>query len=73
MAYAYEVRVCGERAENLEQAIEHYELALTFFARETFSEEWVRTQNNLGDVYMNRTTASGRTTCNGRLSTTSWR
>src|SRR3712207_6360608 len=37
----------GDRAENLEEAIRCYELALEVFTREDFPHDWARTQRNL--------------------------
>ncbi|NEO27735.1 MAG: tetratricopeptide repeat protein, partial [Kamptonema sp. SIO4C4] len=44
----------GERAENLEQAIHAYELALQIYTRVDFPEKWAMTQNNLGTAYSER-------------------
>ena len=60
-------RIRGERADNLERAIAHYEAALTVYTREAFPIEWARTQNNLGAAFVDRTAASRRTTSSGRL------
>ena len=45
---AYSERIRGERAENLEQAIQHYEQALAVRTREAFPQDWAMTHNNLG-------------------------
>jgi CHAT domain-containing protein len=42
------------RAENIEQAIQHYEQALQVFTRQGFPEDWATTQNNLAAAYSNR-------------------
>jgi len=44
----------GSRASNLEIAIAGYEVALTVFTRQEYTEYWARTQNNLGNAYSNR-------------------
>ncbi|TAH53991.1 MAG: tetratricopeptide repeat protein, partial [Chloroflexota bacterium] len=44
----------GSRAENLEEAIRHYELALEVYTRVAFPEQWSGTQNNLANAYKNR-------------------
>ena len=42
------------RAENLEEAIRLYELALQVYTREAFPEHWARAQNNLAIAYSDR-------------------
>ena len=44
----------GNKANNMEIAITGYEIALTFFTRETSPENWATTQNNLAAAYRNR-------------------
>ena len=44
----------GERAENLEKAIEHYSLALQVYTRQADPERWAATQNNLANAYADR-------------------
>ncbi|MBD2164438.1 tetratricopeptide repeat protein [Calothrix membranacea FACHB-236] len=44
----------GSKANNIEIAITGYEIALTFYTRNTFSEQWASTQNNLGIAYRHR-------------------
>ena len=51
---AYQDRIQGSRAENLEAAIKAYEAALTVRTREAFPQDWAMTQNNLGNTYRNR-------------------
>jgi tetratricopeptide (TPR) repeat protein len=57
LADTYSGRSLGERvknlekAQNLEEAIGHYELALEIYTRETFPEDWAKTHNNLGLAY----------------------
>ena len=43
-----------ERADNLEQAIHAYELALQVYTRDAFPEQWATTQNNLANAYSDR-------------------
>jgi len=54
LATAYKNRIRVERAENLEQAVETYQLALQVYTREAFPEDWAMTQNNLANAYKNR-------------------
>jgi tetratricopeptide (TPR) repeat protein len=54
LANAYCDRIRGERAENLEQAITAYELALQVRTREAFPQDWAGTQNNLANAYLYR-------------------
>jgi CHAT domain-containing protein len=54
LANAYQTRIKGEQAENLEQAIACYEQALQIYTYETFPEKWADTQNNLGGAYRSR-------------------
>ena len=54
LGLAYSARIRGERAENLEQAIVHYEQALAVYTRAAFPEQWAMTQNNLANVYLTR-------------------
>ena len=44
----------GNNTINLEIAIAGYEVALMFFTRQEDSEDWARTQNNLGNAYSQR-------------------
>jgi tetratricopeptide (TPR) repeat protein len=44
----------GVRAENLEQAISHYQLALKVRTRQEYPGEWASTQNNLANTYRDR-------------------
>lgn len=46
----------GNKAENLEIAIIGYQIALTYFNREEYAEEWAGTQNNLGNALVERIT-----------------
>ncbi|MEA5595954.1 hypothetical protein [Rivularia sp. UHCC 0363] len=44
----------GNKAENLEIAIIGYQVALTYFNRDKYPEEWAGTQNNLGNALVER-------------------
>lgn len=44
----------GQRAENLESAIEHYNQALEVRTREAVPEDWAATQENLANAYVGR-------------------
>jgi hypothetical protein len=44
----------GSRADNLEQAIYHYEQIQQVYTRAAFPEDWAMTQNNLANAYLNR-------------------
>jgi hypothetical protein len=50
----YFYRIRGERAENLERAIEHLALALEVRTREAYPEDWAMTQTNLGNAHAER-------------------
>ena len=54
LANAYLYRIRGERADNLEEAIRHCELALQVYTREAFPTDWAMTQNNLATAYSDR-------------------
>jgi tetratricopeptide (TPR) repeat protein len=51
---AYAERIRGERAENLEQAIFHYQQALEVYTRQAYPQQWAATQNNLATAYAER-------------------
>ncbi|MEO1211820.1 MAG: tetratricopeptide repeat protein, partial [Cyanobacteria bacterium J06638_20] len=51
---AYSDRIRGERADNLERAIDAYQAALQVRTREAFPQDWAMTQNNLGTAYGDR-------------------
>ncbi|HAC66008.1 MAG TPA: hypothetical protein DCF68_21365, partial [Cyanothece sp. UBA12306] len=51
---AYNQRIVGERAQNLELAIAAYNLSLEVYTRQGFPEKWATTQNNLGIAYSDR-------------------
>jgi CHAT domain-containing protein/tetratricopeptide (TPR) repeat protein len=53
-AFAYMARRQGDRAGNLEKAIEHYERSLTARPREAFPQDWSNTQVNLAIAYRGR-------------------
>jgi tetratricopeptide (TPR) repeat protein len=44
----------GDRAENIETAIGHYNNALKVYTREGFPADWAMTHNNLGNAYSER-------------------
>ncbi len=54
LANAYRDRIRGERADNLEKAIEACQLALQVRTRKTFAPDWAMTQNNLATIYSDR-------------------
>ncbi|MCB1768480.1 MAG: CHAT domain-containing protein, partial [Candidatus Competibacteraceae bacterium] len=54
LANAYRDRIRGERAENLERAIQTYQQALQVRTREAFPTNWAATQNNLAVAYHDR-------------------
>jgi CHAT domain-containing protein len=54
LATAYLFRIRGERADNLEQAISAYTLALQVYTCEAFPQDWAMTQNNLANAYRDR-------------------
>jgi len=54
LALAYSDRIRGDRAENIEQAIEHYQLALEVHTCEAFPEDWAMTQSNIANAYRDR-------------------
>ena len=51
---AYQKRVRGERAGNVEQAISHFQQALEVRTRHAFPQDWAMTQNNLANAYQKR-------------------
>lgn len=44
----------GDRAENIEQAIHHYQLALEVYTREAFPEQWAGTTMGLANAFSDR-------------------
>jgi CHAT domain-containing protein len=54
LATAYTYRIRGEKAENIEQAIECYMNALDVYRRDAFPQDWATTQNNLANAYRER-------------------
>ena len=44
----------GDRAQNLERAIQHNEQALEVFVRQAYPKEWAGTHSNLASVYRHR-------------------
>jgi CHAT domain-containing protein/tetratricopeptide (TPR) repeat protein len=51
---AYEKRVCGDRAENLERAIECYQKALEVYTQQAFPGQWAKAQTDLALAYQSR-------------------
>ena len=51
---AYRRRTCGDRAENIERAISHYQQALQVSTRQTYPELWAATQYALALAYPGR-------------------
>ena len=51
---AYRGRIRGERADNLESAIQAYLRSLEVRTRDAFPQDWAMTQNNLGTAYSDR-------------------
>jgi CHAT domain-containing protein/tetratricopeptide (TPR) repeat protein len=51
---AYGNRIEGGHAENIEQAIFHYQQALYVRTRADFPEQWATLHNNLGNIYLER-------------------
>jgi CHAT domain-containing protein/tetratricopeptide (TPR) repeat protein len=51
---AYQNRVRGKRADNLERAIAAHQATLTVYVREASPEQWAHAQNNLGRAYRSR-------------------
>ena len=54
LANAFQQNPLGNRAENLEQAIFHYQQALEVLTRQAYPQQWAGTQNNLGNAYAER-------------------
>lgn len=51
---AYYKRIHGERAENLEQAISHYEQCLEVITHQTYPELWAIIKDNVATAYQER-------------------
>jgi len=47
-------RILGDRADNIERSIEHYNNALKVRTEKDFPEQWAMTQNNLAKAYEDR-------------------
>jgi tetratricopeptide (TPR) repeat protein len=50
LALAYSDRIKGDRAENIESAIQAYQLALEVYRCDAFPEQWAMTQSNLASA-----------------------
>ena len=51
LATAYKNRIRGDRAENLERAIDGYQQALQVMTRQAMPVEWAQTMMNLANAY----------------------
>ena len=51
-ATAYRERIQGDRAENIEQAIDLYQQTLQILSYQAMPVEWAETMNNLGTLYL---------------------
>lgn len=54
LAFSLTMNPVGDRADNIEQAILHFQLALEVHTRELFADEWAIIQQNLGRAYNRR-------------------
>lgn len=54
LGIAYQDRIRGSRADNIEAAIKALEAALTIRTRDALPQDWAATQNNLGTAYWER-------------------
>ncbi len=54
LAIAYYDRIEGDKAENIEQAIEHYNHVLGVKTQKDFPVDWAMTQDNLASAYIDR-------------------
>ncbi|NEP26101.1 tetratricopeptide repeat protein, partial [Moorena sp. SIO3I6] len=54
LGIAYSDRINGDKADNLELAIEAYQLALSVYTKLDFPQDWANTQYNLGNAYSKR-------------------
>lgn len=54
LGVAYSVRILGDRAENIETAIDKLNQSLSVRPREMFPEDWAKAQNTLGALYSAR-------------------
>jgi hypothetical protein len=60
LGIAYQERIGGKGAENLEAAIRCYLAALEVRTPEAFPEQWASTQHNLGAAYSDRIRGRGQ-------------
>jgi tetratricopeptide (TPR) repeat protein len=58
LGLAYMDKITGNRAENIDEAISCYQLALEIYTRADFPENWAMTQNNLGLAYKDKITGN---------------
>jgi len=54
LAVAYEKRIIGDRAKNLERMINACKQSLLIYTRDTFPVEWARSKRLLGNAYHSR-------------------
>jgi tetratricopeptide (TPR) repeat protein len=54
LAIAYQKRVRGDRAENIERSIAAHDMSLTFWKRDTHADKWATVHHNLGEVVLLR-------------------
>jgi tetratricopeptide (TPR) repeat protein len=54
LGFNYSERICGNRAENLDESIKHYLSALKILRKLDLFGQWAATQNNLAHVYVKR-------------------
>ncbi len=62
LASAWAERPQGDQEDNLERATAHYELALSFFARDAWPSDWAQAQVGLGSVHGRRRRPDPRAT-----------
>ena len=58
LGLAYIDKITGNRAENIDEAISCYQLALEIYTRADFPENWAMTQYNLGLAYKDKITGN---------------
>ncbi len=72
LANAYNDRIRGDRADNIEKAIEHYRQAIRSTRKKDFPENGPATQNNLANAYNNRIRGDRADNIEKATSTTVW-
>ena len=63
----YVYRRMGDRAENVELAIHHYQQASQVFNRQDDPEKWALLQNDLGEAYRDQVMYVGLTRARGHV------